>query len=66
MLYLLDIRYYREIKTVKALYLCEVLVGEMVEKVVGGRRSGLHLSADRTAEKYQNIRLYVMLCRNLT
>lgn len=46
MLYLLDIRYYREIKTVNTLYLCEVLVGEMVEKVVGGRRGGLHLSAD--------------------
>lgn len=61
MLYLLDIRYYREIKPVKALYLCEVLVGEMVEKVVGGRRSGLHLFVRPTVEKYQNQRPYVML-----
>lgn len=59
---LLDILYYREMKIVKAMYLCGVLMGEMVEKVMGGRRSGLHLSVTPTAEKYQNQRPYVMLC----
>ena len=48
------------------MYLCGVLMGEMVEKVMGGRRSGLHLFVRPTAEKYQNRRPYVMLREKIT